>query len=227
MPMKTAFLVILFSAAFMVGGCTNDPPGETPSKPQEPTPIAPGPRQPKTTPARASREPADAGRIDELIEILKAGTTYECEWGVGDLPKKGDGKSSDILIRVVKHPELVVEAAKELGDLGDPRAVPALIKVLSSEYLHLLFGGEPVIMDIGDRRKDKLRGYLEPRKKAAEALAKIGDAQAIKPLIEVLKDSDAGMRKSALDALKTITKQNFPDDHSAWKGWFDSKARGK
>jgi len=225
MPMKNAFLLILFSAAFLVGGCTNDPPEETPSKPQDPSPVAPASAE--TTPAPASRDPADAGRIDELIEILKAGTTYECEWGVGDLPKKGDGKSSEILIKVVNHPELVLAAARELGELGDPRAVPALIKVLSSEYLHLLFGGKPVIMDIGDRRKDRLRGDLEPRKEAAKALAKIGDARALEPLIEVLKDSDEGMRLSALAALKIITPQDFPDDHGVWKRWLDSKDRGR
>jgi HEAT repeat protein len=58
-----------------------------------------------------------------------------------------------------------VQAAEALGKLGDPQAIPALIKAL------------------GDSDWDV-------RCAAAEALGKIGDPQAVPALIQALGDSE-------------------------------------
>ena len=49
---------------------------------------------------------------------------------------------------------------------------------------------------------------------AAEALGRIGDARAVEPLIEVLKDEKDQVRTQAVEALETI---NTPKARSALK----------
>src|SRR5437868_1514476 len=67
-------------------------------------------------------------------------------------------------------------AARSLGRLGDPRAVPPLIDVLADSD-------------------------GEVRSAAVEALADLGDARAIGPIAGLLKDPVADVKRNALDAL--------------------------
>jgi len=78
----------------------------------------------------------------------------------------------------IYYPGVEERAAEALREIGEP-AVEPLIKALgdSDEYV---------------------------RKKAAEALGKIGDARAVKPLIKALGDSDMGVRENAAWALGEI-----------------------
>jgi HEAT repeat protein len=76
-----------------------------------------------------------------------------------------------------------------LGNLGDKRAVPGLIKVLEND------------------KNENIRSI------AAEALGKLDDKQAIKPLIKALKDPDWGVRVDAVYAfgrLKDFSKDAIP-----------------
>ncbi|HUS15267.1 MAG TPA: HEAT repeat domain-containing protein [Chloroflexia bacterium] len=68
--------------------------------------------------------------------------------------------------------------ALALGRIGDTRAVPALIGVLTTD-------GEPAIA-------------------AAEALAKIGDSRAFEPLLTRLGDPDARVRQAVVAALNSL-----------------------
>ena len=65
---------------------------------------------------------------------------------------------------------------------------------------------EPLIAALEDRRW-VVRAY------AAEALGKIGDKRAVKPLIQALKDWDEGVCNAAAWALRKMTGKNFGADY--------------
>ncbi|MEQ8189449.1 MAG: HEAT repeat domain-containing protein [Candidatus Eremiobacterota bacterium] len=76
-----------------------------------------------------------------------------------------------------------------LGNLGDKRAVPCLIKVLEHD------------------KNENIRSI------AAEALGKLEDKQSVKPLIKALKDPDWGVRVDAVYAfgrLKDFSSDAIP-----------------
>jgi HEAT repeat protein len=71
-----------------------------------------------------------------------------------------------------------------LGAIGDPQAVPALIKALGDSGIAV-------------------------RRAAAEALGKLGDPQAIPALIQALGDRNWDVRRAAQQAIQQIqTKQS-------------------
>ncbi|MBW1980689.1 MAG: HEAT repeat domain-containing protein [Deltaproteobacteria bacterium] len=86
----------------------------------------------------------------------------------------------DSLMDALDDPDPLVrsQAAKALGEIGDPRAVEPLLAALNDQ--------EPLI-----------------RRQAAEALGKIGDDRAVAPLLAVLqrKDEAAHVRASAAETL--------------------------
>jgi len=98
-----------------------------------------------------------------------------------DAARRGD---ADYLIDALTDPEARGHAALRLGDLGDRRAVPALIRNL------------------------RVRNDLD-RNGTIKALGKIGDPSAIPALVEVAGEDDAaGVRTTAIDSL---VKLGSPD----------------
>jgi hypothetical protein len=85
----------------------------------------------------------------------------------------------EVLDKVGLIPDTHAEAATALGTIGDPLAVPALVRAL----------------------KDR---YSTVRRAAAVALGSIGDARAFQPLIAALGDGDGFMRTDAAQALGRI-----------------------
>jgi HEAT repeat protein len=78
------------------------------------------------------------------------------------------------------------DAAKKLGDSGDPRVVPFLCKALAiPPYL-------------------SLNGYWTVREEAARALARLGDPRAVEPLCALLDDWASVAAVAAADALGTF-----------------------
>ncbi len=78
-----------------------------------------------------------------------------------------------------------VAATKELIELGPP-AVPALLSALRE-------------------------GLWFTRECAAQVLGRVGGVEAIGPLLERLQDENIGVRRSAVQALSTITERDGPD----------------
>jgi HEAT repeat protein len=60
---------------------------------------------------------------------------------------------------------------------------------------------------------------------AIESLQWLGrDASlAISPLINTMKDQDAGIRQAASIALFYITNQGFGDDAAGWRNWWQQE----
>ena len=90
-----------------------------------------------------------------------------------------------------------VEAARARGSIGGTTAVEALSKRISDEW----------ITRQGYKRRgtdDDVHGFL--REAIAEALGKLGDKRAIKPLKQRLSDSEQRVRAAVERALKNIMK---------------------
>lgn len=112
-------------------------------------------------PAQAQDDASENDRVGELIELVR---------------QRPAGKDRD------DWREERREAARELGSLGDKRAVPVLIQVVKTEQFDAV--GEIAIV----------------------ALGKLGDGQAAPVLQEVAKDSsrDRFVRKAARAALRKL-----------------------
>jgi len=117
-------------------------------------------------------------------------------------------KSEDLHVR-----ENAISALKELGD---PNAVPALIKALSDELDFVRESAAIVLGKIGDSRavlalikmlNDK-DAYV--RRRAVWALSELGDSSAVPALIKTLGDGNFDVRENAADALGEIGKPAVP-----------------
>lgn len=124
------------------------------------------------------------------------------------------GPATFLLTEALKNPSCEVKgaAAEALGDLKDPRSVPALVEVFKYENpkygkIHhirmrehvekaLVKIGKPAVPVLIESLKNK-NGVV--REGAATALVGIGDFSALPALVEVLKDS-----RSAVFALEKI-----------------------
>jgi HEAT repeat protein len=88
-----------------------------------------------------------------------------------------------------------VRAAERLGEIGDARAIPALIEALRDKNLLV-------------------------RMAAARALGEIGDAGAVPALIEALRDESDSVQLDAAVALNNI---GTLDALAAVDAWLDSR----
>jgi HEAT repeat protein len=103
--------------------------------------------------------------------------------------------------------------ARVLGEVRDPRAIPALMALLHDDYYSIrreaaaalaaagALAVEPVISALDDPDGDV-------RKRAADVLAGIGDARAIEPLLRIRSDEDWYVRRAAEDAVKRIRERS-------------------
>jgi HEAT repeat protein len=96
--------------------------------------------------------------------------------------------------------ERTVRAAEVLGEIGDPRALGRLIECLSEEKLGAQKEVQEAIVKFGKRAVPELidamknyRGLVERRdrtwRRIIDILAKVGDEQAIEPMINILRES--------------------------------------
>ena len=131
-----------------------------------------------------------------------------------DLTRMGEAAVGP-LVQVLqdKDDSIRRRAAMVLGEVRDPRAVPALMALLHDDYYSIrreaaaalvAVGGPavvPVISALGDPDGDV-------RKRAADVLAEIGDARAVEPLRGILNDEDWYVRRAAEDAVARIRERS-------------------
>ena len=123
------------------------------------------------------------------------------------------GNKIDNLIQKLqnKHPHARAEAARELGNIKDARAVPPLINALNdsaayvraiaAESLGKIKDTSAVPLLIATLKGDQ---YIYVRQESAKALGKIKDARAVTPLINALNDEYPDVRDEAAKALIDI-----------------------
>jgi len=132
---------------------------------------------------------------------------------ISDVEKLQANKDVEGLIEALKDKDSYIRcrAAWALGNIKDARAVEPLIETLRDGYSYVRMGAVFTLGDIGDKKavepltntalKDKDK---DVRREAAEALDKIKDERAIKPLMKALKDEDSNVRETAKAALEEM-----------------------
>ena len=122
-------------------------------------------------------------------------------------------KGSSWLINMLKNSDLPgnrMEAARELGEIGDVSAVKPLTAALKDKTPGVRSSAASALGEIGDFSAVKpLTAALKDREdvvriSAASALGEIGDVSAVRPLIIALKDVHVSVRKNAAEALGEI-----------------------
>jgi len=120
--------------------------------------------------------------MEELLAKLKDGSAPARFTAANKLGKLGDRKAVLPLIAALddEDDKVLDNVIFALGELGDARAVPHLVRVLG-------------------RNKSE-----RARKSAAKALGMLGSRDAVDALIAALKDTDFKVRKSAARSLGQI-----------------------
>jgi hypothetical protein len=98
------------------------------------------------------------------------------------------------------------DTAKELGEIGDARAIEPLVDALEDKHILVRVEAAKALGKIGDTRAvepliEVLQSLAGP---ASEALGRIGDPMAVEPLIEILRHPQPLIQVSAAEALGEI-----------------------
>jgi HEAT repeat protein len=117
----------------------------------------------------------------------------------------------DALIRALTDPESRTWAASYLGKLGDPAAIPALMRLLGARDFQARAAAAIALGKLG--ATEAVPALLESLERgpedvmrawAIDALGKIRSREAVPALIDVLGSSDERLRWTAAVALRTI-----------------------
>jgi HEAT repeat protein len=131
--------------------------------------------------ARALGDLRDPHAIPALAEaVLRDG--FPGRGAVWALTQFDDERLVAPLVAALSHPDATARAlaAGKLAELGDPEAVPALVRVLRGD------GDEHV------------------REEAARALGRLGEVAALEPLVAALRDPGDHVREEAAAALGAL-----------------------
>jgi hypothetical protein len=124
----------------------------------------------------------------------------------------GDARAVEPLIKALEDEDRKVhwQAAWALGEIGDARAVEPLIRKLEGKFpvdQDALRESSLALVKIGSHAVEPLIKVLREdadvltRSLAAQILGQIGDARAVEPLTEALKDKEEHVQKAAEEAL--------------------------
>lgn len=154
-----------------------------------------------------------------------------------------DPRAFDPLIKALKDEDKPVRwaAIESLGDLGDKRAVPYLVKFLpKEERAAYRWGLRLTINALGAIGDSQAVPYLLPylkhedpyvRRVTTFALGKIGSVEALPQVIELLKDDSMVVRRWVQHALVQLTEEKIqgdvPHDYESWMLWLNSNNHHK
>lgn len=124
-----------------------------------------------------------------------------------------DSRAVHALIKALADPDMNVKhaAAEALGKIGDRRAVDPLIQALTTD-MWLQFSAAIALGDIGDSRAVgpliNLLSVPGSNVPAIQALGKLADPEALKPLTCFLDDGEPALREWALEAVVETLSRN-------------------
>ncbi|HTX67505.1 MAG TPA: HEAT repeat domain-containing protein [Opitutaceae bacterium] len=138
----------------------------------------------------------DPRAIPPLIQALEADDAELRAAAATALGQIGDVRAIEPLLAAVtsKAPETAAAALAALGALHDPRALPAIIGALAAKDDSVGAQAVDAIARFGAPAVEPLLASLHDpkarvRARAAEALGRIGDARAVGPLVDLLKQA--------------------------------------
>lgn len=146
----------------------------------------------------------------------------------------GERRNADVtnilcaVLETDKDPLVRAAAAEALGKIGNPSAIPTLVKALDDERYMVRWDavkalGElkagPAIPNL--ERVAKTDRQSDVRLAAVNALGKIGGKEAIGPLIDVLSDKDENIAYFASQNLARLTGQSFGVQPTKWTQWWE------
>ncbi|MFH0801073.1 MAG: HEAT repeat domain-containing protein [bacterium] len=153
----------------------------------------------------------DRKMLDSLLEALKnSSTAYYAAIALQGIP---DPSAFEPLMKIMnksRSPGARMQAALALGEVGDPRAVNALVDMLSDTDEMMCHYASIALGKIGgDEALEKLleiMGEQRPgnRVYAIAAIELTGDRRAVPALIEALFSRDEDVREAAVSALQYI-----------------------
>jgi HEAT repeat protein len=123
------------------------------------------------------------------------------------------------------------EAALALGKIGDRRATPALLRVLSEQEVEPEAQTQVMwaIGTLGDvAALPVLEGVLQGNDDrlvylAAEAMGRIGRIESADALVSLLDAKEHDTREMAVWALEKVSGQRLGQDPQAWRSWLSSR----
>jgi HEAT repeat protein len=156
-------------------------------------------------------------KLWKLAGDLKAkGNAPEAFSAVVELGKLGGGKAVDLLlVALARHDGVARSAARELGLLGDPRALKPLAEALEDPVLNqscaealLRYGAKAVDVLLHALKSER----AEARRLAASVLGELRDKRAVEPLAQTLQvDAEYAVRTAAATALGLLK-----DSRAVW-----------
>lgn len=141
----------------------------------------------------------------------KAGFVFEktisCPVNIQHLVEKGG--------QIISDPSR--DRKKEERDLETARkTLPKWLQVEIPTYFEQYLGKGIELLIENLKNEDKLL-----REQSAKKLGELGKSQAIEPLIAILNDESKDVQRSALEALKKITGNDYGTDSTKWLEWLE------
>lgn len=164
--------------------------------------------------AEALGEIRDERAIKPLIYTLKNAEDSNVKQKAAEAVAKTGNANVALppLIDALKHDDWTVRyrAAQAIGTLGDPRATPALIRLLDDPVKDVRKNAAWALGEVGDQRgveplirTVKNDESSDVRGEAKQAVIKLG-TKSVNPLIQTLEDEDAETRYFAAKALGDV-----------------------
>ncbi|MHB9132355.1 MAG: HEAT repeat domain-containing protein [Armatimonadota bacterium] len=185
--------------------------------------------------AVALGEIGDVRATAPLLAALNEDTTFvrtAVAVALGKLPP--DPRVVELLLPMLndqKNQFSPLYAAQALARYEDERVVPVFLRAVTRGTL----GTQVAIQVLGKRKDPRSTQYLlgcllgdhdpQVQAAAATALGALNDPRAVPVLIRAVNDEDVGVRAAAVAALKTITNQDFGQDHQRWVAWWLKEAK--
>lgn len=175
----------------------------------------------------------DRRAVAPLIETMKSDADEDVrQYSAEALGRIADPAAFAPLLAALKDKDSHVRevAAHSLGLLGDTRAIPELVGLLSDRYPGPKESAANALIRIGRPATAPLitalsEGDTAARSWAPYALGKIGDRQAVGPLVAA---AERARREKAwwiltrtTRALTELTGKNFGEDPAKWRAWWD------
>jgi hypothetical protein len=160
------------------------------------------------------RDPAVTPQLIDLLEDSDGRVLYSCVRALGKLKDK---RVTDALIRHLSDPEdgsgtnIYIKgiAAESLGEIGDPKAIPSLLKLLNDEDIreNVRLSASGALAKIGQEEVAKfvLTLLKSPkwydREEAVELIGRLRIKGSLEMLLSALEERHVFVRRSAVRAL--------------------------